>query len=57
LRLHLQLSGQTRGVFGVIKRELRRRFAVETVIGDMKAAPSACYLENRERDVPPVLSC
>jgi len=31
------ISGQKRGVFGVIKRELRRRSAIEPVIGHMKA--------------------
>ena len=30
------ISGQKRGVFGVIKRELRRRSAIEPVIGHMK---------------------
>jgi IS5 family transposase len=30
------ISGQKRGVFGVIKRELKRRSAVEPVIGHMK---------------------
>jgi hypothetical protein len=30
------ISGQKRGVFGVIKRELRRRSAVEAVIGHLK---------------------
>src|SRR6476660_7810399 len=30
------ISGQKRGVFGVIKRELRRRSAIEAVIGHMK---------------------
>ncbi len=30
------LSGQKRGVFGAIKRELRRRSAIEAVIGHMK---------------------
>lgn len=29
-------SGQTRGVFGIFKRELRRRSAIEAVIGHMK---------------------
>ena len=29
-------SGQKRGVFGTIKRELRRRSAIEAVIGQMK---------------------
>jgi IS5 family transposase len=31
------ISGQKRGVFGVIKRELRRRSAIEAVIGHLKA--------------------
>ena len=31
------ISGQKRGVFGLIKRELRRRSAIEAVIGHMKA--------------------
>lgn len=31
------ISGQKRGVHGVIKRELRRRSAIEPVIGHMKA--------------------
>ena len=30
------ISGQKRGVFGAIKRELRRRSAIEAVIGHMK---------------------
>ena len=30
------ISGQKRGVFGIIKRELRRRSAIEAVIGHMK---------------------
>lgn len=30
------LSGQKRGVFGVVKRELRRRSAIEAVIGHLK---------------------
>jgi hypothetical protein len=30
------ISGQKRGVFGLIKRELRRRSAIEPVIGHMK---------------------
>jgi hypothetical protein len=29
-------SGQKRGVFGTIKRELRRRSAIEAVIGHLK---------------------
>lgn len=31
------ISGQKRGVFGVIKRELRRRCAIEPIIGHLKA--------------------
>jgi IS5 family transposase len=34
--LRVFLSGQKRGVFGIIKRELRRRSAIEAVIGHMK---------------------
>jgi hypothetical protein len=30
------ISGQKRGVFGVINRELRRRYAIADVIGHMK---------------------
>ena len=30
------ISGQKRGVFGVIKRELRRRSAIEPLIGHIK---------------------
>jgi len=35
--LRVFLSGQKRGVFGAIKRELRRRSAIEAVIGHMKS--------------------
>ena len=31
------ISGQKRGVFGIIKRELRRRSAIEHIIGHLKA--------------------
>jgi len=34
--LRVFLSGQKRGVFGAIKRELRRRSAIEAVIGHLK---------------------
>jgi transposase, IS5 family len=39
-------------VFGVIKRELRRRSAIEPVIGHMKAEGhlSRCYLKGRAGD-------
>ena len=36
--LRVFLSGQKRGVFGAIKCELRRRSAIEAVIGHMKTA-------------------
>jgi IS5 family transposase len=46
------LSGQKRGVFGTIKRELRRRSAIEAVIGHMKAEGhlGRCYLKGRLGD-------
>ncbi len=46
------ISGQKRGVFGVIKRELRRRSAIEAVNGHMKADGhlGRCYLKGRAGD-------
>jgi transposase, IS5 family len=46
------ISGQKRGVFGAIKRELRRRSAIEPVIGHMKADGhlGRCYLKGRAGD-------
>jgi IS5 family transposase len=46
------ISGQKRGVFGVIKRELRRRAAIEPVIGHMKAEGhlDRCYLKGHAGD-------
>jgi IS5 family transposase len=46
------ISGQKRGVFGIIKRELRRRSAIEAVIGHMKGEGhlGRCYLKGREGD-------
>ena len=46
------ISGQKRGVFGLIKRELRRRSAIEAVIGHMKTDGhlSRCYLKGRAGD-------
>ena len=46
------ISGQKRGVFGVIKRELRRRSAIEPVIGHLKAEGhlGRCYLKGRSGD-------
>jgi IS5 family transposase len=46
------ISGQKRGVFGIIKRELRRRSAIEAVIGHMKADGhlGRCYLKGSAGD-------
>ena len=43
---------QKRGVFGIIKRELRRRSAIEAVIGHMKTDGhlGRCYLKGRQGD-------
>jgi IS5 family transposase len=47
------ISGPKRGVFGAIKRELRRRTAIEPVIGHMKAEGNLgrCYLKETAGDV------
>ncbi len=46
------ISGQKRGVFGAIKRELRRRSAIEPMIGHMKAEGhlGRCYLKGTVGD-------
>jgi transposase, IS5 family len=46
------ISGQKRGVFGAIERELRRRSAIEPVIGHMKTDGhlGRCHLKGREGD-------
>ena len=46
------ISGQKRGVFGTIKRELRRRSAIEPVIGHMKSEGhlGRCYLKGTAGD-------
>jgi len=46
------ISGQKRGVLGVIKRELRRRSAIEAVIGHMKIDGhlGRCFLKGRKGD-------
>ena len=46
------ISGQKRGVFGAIKRQLRRRSAIEAVIGHMKTDGhlGRCYLKGRAGD-------
>ena len=51
------ISGQKRGVFGVIKRELRRRSAIEAVIGHMKTDGhlGRCFLKGREGDAANVI--
>jgi transposase, IS5 family len=51
------ISGQKRGVFGVIKRELRRRSAIEAVIGHMKADGhlGRCHLKGRQGDAANVV--
>src|ERR1700751_2639237 len=51
------ISGQKRGVFGVIKRELRRRSAIEAVIGHMKGDGhlGRCFLKGHEGDAANVV--
>jgi transposase, IS5 family len=46
------ISGQKRGVFGIIKRELRRRSAIEAVIGHMKTDGhlGRCHLKGHAGD-------
>jgi len=50
--LRVFISGQKRGVHGVIKRELRRRSAIEAVIGHMKTDGhlSRNFLKGRDGD-------
>jgi IS5 family transposase len=50
--LRVFLSGQKRGVFGTIKRELKRRSAIEPVIGHMKSDGhlGRNYLKGRHGD-------
>jgi transposase, IS5 family len=53
------ISGQKRGVFGVIKRELKRRSAIEPIIGHLKADGhlGRCYLKGHHGDAAnPILS-
>jgi hypothetical protein len=45
----VSISGQKRGVFGVIKRELRRRSAIEPVIGHMKSDGHAAISKAKRR--------
>jgi len=46
------ISGQKRGVFGAIKRQLKRRSAIEPLIGHMKSEGhlGRCYLKGRAGD-------
>jgi hypothetical protein len=46
------ISGQKRGVFGIIKRELRRRSAIEPLIGHMKEEGhlGRCHLKGHAGD-------
>jgi len=51
------ISGQKRGVFGVIEPELRRRSAIEPVIGHMKSDGhlGRCHLKGRDGDAANVV--
>jgi IS5 family transposase len=51
------ISGQKRGVFGAIERELRRRSAIEPIIGHMKSDGhlGRCHLKGREGDAANVI--
>jgi IS5 family transposase len=46
------ISGQKRGVFGIIKRQLKRRSAIEPAIGHMKSEGhlGRCFLKGRDGD-------
>ena len=50
--LRVFISGQKRGVFGIIRKELRRRSAIEAVIGHLKSDGhlGRNYLEGRHGD-------
>lgn len=51
------ISGQKRRVFGVIKRELRRRSVIEAVIGYLKndGHLGRCFLKGRHGDAANVI--
>ena len=51
------ISGQKRGVFGTIKRQLRRRSAIEAVIGHLKndGHLGRCFLKGRHGDAANVV--
>jgi IS5 family transposase len=52
------ISGQKRGVFGVIAREFRRRSAIEPIIGPMKSDGhlGRCHLKGRQGDAINVIT-
>jgi transposase, IS5 family len=54
---HVFISGQKRGVFGIIKRELRRRSAIEAVIDRMKTDGhlGRCYRKGPDGDAANVI--
>ena len=57
-KIHTSSSrDRSAGVFGVIKRELRRRPAIEPVIGHLKAEGhlGRCYLKGRAGDAANVI--
>lgn len=51
------ISGQKPGVFGAIKRELRRRSAIEPIIGHLKVEGhlGRCYLKGHANDAANVV--
>jgi len=53
------ISGQKRGVHGTIKKELRRRSAIEPVIGHAKTDGhlGRCYLKGQEGDAANAVLC
>lgn len=53
----LFISGQKRGVIGATKRELRRRSAIESIVGHLKAEGhlGRCYLKGRAGDAANVV--
>ena len=53
------IAGQKRGVHGQIKRELRRRSAIEPVIGHAKTDGhlGRCYLKGRNGDAANAILC
>jgi hypothetical protein len=50
------VSGQKRGVFGVIKRELRRRSAIEPIIGHLKPKVTSAAATSKAAQAMPQTS-